>query len=197
MNNINKINYKTIKENFITHNISFESILSDEDYFEDFNSILKSNKNDITFFLDSSSISMLKNINAKVCLISKKNLKYLPKNIIPIIVNDTYKAFSIVSNLFKINKKSTGEISVKSNINIDSVLHNNVQIDPFVNIRENCKIYDNVIIESNCTIGPNVTIKENTVIKSNSTILHSKIGSDCIIKSGAVIGGTGFGFDPI
>ena len=31
---------------------------------------------------------------------------------------------------------------------------------------------------------------------NNVTILHSAIGNDCIIQSGAVIGGKGFGFTP-
>ena len=73
MNNINKINFGIIKEHLINHNISFETTLTDKDFFDDFNSILKSNNNDITFFLDTTPLDMLKNIKAKACLISKKN----------------------------------------------------------------------------------------------------------------------------
>ena len=40
-------------------------------------------------------------------------------------------------------------------------------------------------------------MSENTLIKSNCTLSNCYIGSNCIIKSGAIIGGTGFGFDPI
>ena len=43
---------------------------------------------------------------------------------------------------------------------------------------------------------PNVIIGENSIIYSNSNLQDCTIGSNCIIKSGAVIGGTGFGFDP-
>ena len=39
-------------------------------------------------------------------------------------------------------------------------------------------------------------IGAKSVIYSNSNLQDCIIGSDCVIKSGAVIGGTGFGFDP-
>ena len=197
MNNTNKINFKIIKKKLALHNINFDSTLDDNIIFNDFNSIERSNNNDITFFLDNSSVNLLDNINAKACLISKKKLKFLPKNINPIVVSDTYKAFTILSNLFSNSIVSNGIISDSSEIHKDTILHNNIQIDPFVNIKENCIIHNNVIIESNCVIGPNVTILKNTIIKSNCNLLFCKIGSNCIIKSGAVIGGTGFGFDPI
>ena len=45
-------------------------------------------------------------------------------------------------------------------------------------------------------IGPNVEIGANTFIMGNCVISDSKIGKNCIIQSGAVIGGKGFGFSP-
>ncbi|MDC1054619.1 UDP-3-O-(3-hydroxymyristoyl)glucosamine N-acyltransferase, partial [Alphaproteobacteria bacterium] len=113
-----------------------------------------------------------------------------------IVVEDTYNSFAILSNLFSLNIKSNGIISDYSLVNNTSVLKKNVQIDSFVEIKENCKINDNVIIQSNCKIGPNVVIGPNSIIFSNSNLQDCIVGSDCVIKSGAIIGGTGFGFDP-
>ena len=115
----------------------------------------------------------------------------------PIIVNDPYRAFALLSNLFTVNESSNGIISKLASIYKNTKLGNNIQVEPFVVIKENCIIHDDVVLESNSTIGPNVTIFNKTIIKSNSTLMHCNIGSNCIVKSGAVIGGTGFGFDLI
>ncbi len=197
MKNLNKISYLEIKNCFEKNKLYFSSKLSDDDFFLALKSIYIAGSNDLTFFSNNSSITLLKNLRAKACLINKKYIDMVPKNTVSIIVDDPYKAFAIVSNLFSNEDLSNGEISKNTLINANTKIHDNVQIDSFVNIKENCTIDKNVIIESNCTIGPNVTISENTIIRSNSRLLNCVIGKNCIIKDGAVIGGAGFGFDPI
>tara|TARA_Y100001970_G_scaffold288510_1_gene416012 strand:+ start:8841 stop:9830 length:990 start_codon:yes stop_codon:yes gene_type:complete len=195
LKNINKISYQSIKNLFIENNIVFSSDFNDDDFFNSFNSISNSKENDLTFLTNPSFKNKISNTKAKGCLILKENINYLPKHTNPIIVDDVYKSFALLTNLFVKEEKSNGLISHLANINENSILHTNLQIDCFVSIRENTEISNNAIIESNCSIGPNVYIGENTIIRSNSTISHSHIGNNCVIKSGAVIGGTGFGFD--
>jgi UDP-3-O-[3-hydroxymyristoyl] glucosamine N-acyltransferase len=196
LKNINKITYFDINKLLTSYNISPISDLQENDFFTSLNSITNANENELTFFNDTSQLQQLQKTKAKACLINNKYLKYLPSTTISIQVEDTYNCFAILSNLFSFNIKSNGIISDYSSIHDTSVLKMNIQIDPFVDIRENCKINDNVIIKSNCKIGPNVVIGSNSIIHSNSNLQHCIIGSDCIIKSGAVIGGAGFGFDP-
>ena len=197
MKNINKITYSDIKRSFQTYNLEVNTTLIDNDVFTSLNSIFNAKKTELTFFANNLNFEHLKKTIAKACLINKKNLDFLPIGTIPIIVDDPYTAFAIVSNLFKENESSNNIISKFSNVNETAVIASNVQIDPFSVIKENCNIGNNVIIESNCTIGPNVTILDDTLIKSNSVLLHCNIGSKCIIKSGVIIGGSGFGFDPL
>ena len=196
MTNINKISYFDIKQLLISNNINPISDLKDNDFFTSLNSLTNANENQLTFFNDVSQLKILENTNAKACIISDKYLKYLPTTTNAILVEDTYNSFAILSNLFSFNIKSNGILSDYSIINNTSILKKNIQIDPFVDIKENCIINDNVVINSNCKIGPNVVIGSNSIIYSNSNLQHCIIGSDCVIKSGAVIGGTGFGFDP-
>ncbi|MDC1060409.1 UDP-3-O-(3-hydroxymyristoyl)glucosamine N-acyltransferase, partial [Alphaproteobacteria bacterium] len=153
-------------------------------------------ESELTFFNDTSQLHKLKKTKAKACLINNKYLQYLSTSTVPILVEDTYNSFAILSNLFAFNIKSNGIISDYSLINNTSILKKNIQIDPFVVIGENCQIDDNVVVHSNCKIGPNVFIGSNSIIYSNSNLQDCIIGSDCLIKSGAVIGGSGFGFDP-
>ncbi len=197
MKNSNKVTFLEIKEILIKNHVNSISKLTEKDEFSSLNSISNANSSELTFLSDISQIDLLKKSHAKACLINKKYFDYLPNNIIPIFVEEPYKAFAIVSSLFKINDLSNGIISQSSFISKNADIGNNVQIDPFVIINENCKISNNVIIESNCTIGPNANISEGVVIKSNSVVSNCLIESNSIIQSGAVIGGVGFGFDPI
>ena len=196
MKNINKISYLEIKNILVSNNINPVSSLTDNELFLSFNSLSNATQKELTFFHENGQIHALKKTKAKACLINSKYQKYLPNSTIPILVDNTYNSFAILTSLFALKPKSNGIISELSSINKNSTLDLNVQIDQFVEIAENCKIDKNVIIHSNCKIGPNVIIGENSVVHSNSSIQDCKIGSNCIIKSGAVIGGTGFGFDP-
>ena len=197
MKNIKKISYFEIKNSLISNNINPISDLKNNELFTSLNSLNNANNNELTFFNNSSQLKKLEKSKAKACLINNKHLKYLPKSTKSILVEDTYNAFAIISNLFNFKSKSNGIISKYSSINDNSTLKKNVQIDPFVYVGDNCKIGENVIIHSNCKIGPNVFIGPNTIIYSNSNLQDCIIGSDCVIKAGVVIGGVGFGFDPL
>ncbi len=195
MRNINKISFHQIKNILNKNNLENSSEINENEYFESLNSLVSAGINDLTFFSNENLTEDIINTNAKAILINKKNKSLIPINTKPIYVENPYKAFAIISNLFMPQNVSNGIISTHSDIHNSSTIKNNVQIDSFSHIKENCEIHDNVIIESNCTIGPNVIIEKNTIIKSHTRLLNSNIGSNCIIKSGAVIGGTGFGFD--
>ena len=196
MKNIKKIIYSDIKNLLTVNNINPISNLTETEYFTSMNSLARANDQELTFFNDISQLKKLQNTNAKACLISEKYVNYLPSSTKSIIVDDTYNSFAILSNLFSSRNISNGIISEYVSINKSSILKSNIQIEPFVVIGKNCTINDNVIIQSNCRIGPNVVIGPNSIIYSNSNVQDTIIGSDCIIKSGAVIGGVGFGFDP-
>ena len=196
MKNINKITYFDIKSLLLSKNINIVSDLSDNDFFTSLNSLTNANTNELTFFNDISQLNKLEKTKAKACLINKRYVNYLPSSTKAILVENSYNSFAVLSNLFGSSIKSNGIISDYSIVHDSAILKTNIQIDPFVDIRENCEIDENVIIQSNCKIGPNVFIGKNSIIYSNSNLQDCIIGSDCVIKSGAIIGGSGFGFDP-
>jgi UDP-3-O-[3-hydroxymyristoyl] glucosamine N-acyltransferase len=54
---------------------------------------------------------------------------------------------------------------------------------------------DNVIIMAGCYLGDNVTVGSGSLLHPNVTLYHhTKIGSECLIHSGTVIGCDGYGF---
>ena len=196
MKNIKKITYQDIKKLLISKNINPISDLNENVNFTALNSLKHASDSELTFFNDTSQLKALQHTNAKACLINKNFLKYLPTSTESILVENTYNSFAILSNLFSSKDKSNGIISDYTLINSSSFFETNVQIDPFTVVDKNCRINKNVIIQSNCKIGPNVVIGNNSIIHSNVNLQDCVIGSNCVIKSGAVIGGTGFGFDP-
>ena len=112
MKHINKITYLDIKNLLIFNNINPVSDLKDNDFFTSLNSLSNANKDELTFFNDTSQLKKLEKTNAKACLINNSFLEYLPISTIPIVVVNTYNAFAILSNLFTLNSISNGIISV-------------------------------------------------------------------------------------
>jgi len=189
------INFSNIKDFLNKNLINFSTTLDDNFEIKGINSIIKANKYEICFYTDKKYFSELSSIKAAACFIDKNSAKYLNNNCTPIIVENPYLCFAHLSNYFMKNIFSNGIISKYINLSNNVKLDKNVQIDSFCNIYENTYIKNNVIIGSNSSIGPNVIIDEHTRIGPNVSISNSHIHNSCLIKSGAVIGGKGFGFE--
>ena len=178
------------------HSIIIESKIPLNDYIYGIGSLNFAQNNQITFFNNTKYIQSISKTKAKGCFITRNNVKLLPKNCQPIIVDDPYIAYAHSSNFFSINITSNGIINKNTSINSESKLGKNVQIDSFVVLHENTYISDNCIILNNVSIGPNVKIGKKTVIMSNCVISNTTIGNNCNIQSGTIIGEKGFGFTP-
>ena len=191
-----KIKFIEIKNLLKENSLEIKSEISNEEIFFNIKTISNSSNNDLSFFSNLKYLNDLKNIKAKACLIEDKYIEFLPKNCKPIIVKDPYLALALITNVFNEEiYKSNGVISKNSIVNSKSKIHNNVQINDFSLINENTEIFENTYIGSNSNIGPNVVIKNNVVIHDNVSISNATIMDNCIIQSGARIGGTGFGFE--
>lgn len=77
-----------------------------------------------------------------------------------------------------------------------AVVHPTAWIGQNVFIGEAVEVGENVIIHPGCVIMSGAKIESNTVILPNVTIYHLvRIGKNCRIHSGAVIGADGFGYN--
>ncbi len=193
---LKKIKYLEIKNILEKNSLKVKSNISNQELFLNIKSIINASKEDLSFFSNQKYLNELINIRAKACLIENKFVKFLPKNCKPIIVDDPYLALALISNIFNDQKlKSNGHISKYSIISPRAKVNNNVQINPFSTIDDNTEIFENVYIGSNSNIGPNVIINKNVIVHDNVSISNAVIMENCTIKSGARIGGTGFGFE--
>ncbi len=176
--------------------IHVETKLKLDDYFDNLNSINSSDKNNLTFFSNIKYKEDLKKTRAKACLITKDHAKFLPSSCVAIIVKEPYLVFAMLTKLFfKKNKHKDRIISKNVFIHKDTIIKKNVGIDCYSYIDEKTTIMENVIIGSNSKIGPNVEIQKNVTIDDNVSISNSIIMENSEIKSGARIGGSGFGFE--
>ena len=191
-----KIKYYEIRNILENHSLDIQSNMSDDEIFYSIKTTSNASNKDLSFFSNIKYLNDLKNTKAKACIIEKKYLEFLPKHTSPVIVNNPYLSLALISGIFaNENLKSNGSISKNSFISANSKLHENVQINPFCIIKDNTEIFDNVYIGSNTNIGPNVIIHKNTIIHDGVSIANSIIMENCEIKSGAIIGGAGFGFE--
>jgi UDP-3-O-[3-hydroxymyristoyl] glucosamine N-acyltransferase len=149
---------------------------------------------DVTFFNDLKYEHDINNTKASACIVSKKFSKYLNKNTIPIISQnpllDFYKTViffypdSSNDNEIVINSKNKKQF-LKKNIFIGE----NTLIDKSANIGKDTKIGNNVLVKHSVHIGKNCKIGSNVIIE------NALLGDNIIIKSGTLIGQTGFGFN--
>ncbi len=191
-----KIKFIEIKNLLEKNLLEVNSKISDNEVFSNIRTITNSSNQDLSFFSNQKYLNDLKKTNAKACLIEEKFKQHLPKHCQPIVVNDAYLALAYISKFFGNNNlQSNGKISKLSNINLKTTIKKNVQINPFTVIHEKTELCENVYIGSNSSIGPNVIIMNNAIIDDNVSISNSIIMGNCIIKTGARIGGTGFGFE--
>lgn len=148
--------------------------------------LLDASSSELSFFNSEKYIEQLPITKAKAIFIESKYAHLLPKTTIALITDEPYLKLALASKLFayKITTKK-GSPSIGTECDIDDS----------VSFGLNVTIGDGVTILAGAYIGDNVTIGSNTLIYPNVTIYHhTKIGKECIIHSGSVIGCDGYGF---
>ena len=112
-----------------------------------------------------------------------------------ILVDNTQLAMIKVLNFF--NPSVPNQVGIHDTVIIGANVNlgENVSIGPYTVIQKDSTIGSNVLIGANNCIGTNVIIGSNTIIKNNVDLnADISIGDRCIIHSGSVIGGDGYGF---
>ena len=161
----------------------------------DIKDLFTSEKNDITFFHSKKYKDIAKNTKASFCITTKNLKDELPKNCIPLIVNNVLVSTSMITSKFypsSVNDNfddsaiNITETKFKDKVNFGK----NVLIGNNVNIGSNCLIGHNSIIEQNVLIGNNCSIGSNVIIRN--TLINDNVN----ILDNCVIGKHGFGFFP-
>jgi UDP-3-O-[3-hydroxymyristoyl] glucosamine N-acyltransferase len=154
-------------------------------------------KETLSFLANPKYESHLYTTNSSIVLVNN-SLKLQKKvNCTLIRVEDAYKAFASLLELYHQSKPELVGIDKQSSIDDSAKIGKNVYIGTFSIVSKNAKIGNNVKIHQQVFIGENVVVDDNTELFPGVKIYRdSKLGKNCVIHSGVVIGGDGFGFAP-
>jgi UDP-3-O-[3-hydroxymyristoyl] glucosamine N-acyltransferase len=112
-------------------------------------------------------------------------------------VQDAYKAFASLLELYQQSKKNKNGIENPSYIDPTAQVGTDVYVGAFAYVGKNVKIGNNVKIYPQVYVGDDTTIGNDTILFAGVKIYEgTRIGEACIIHSGVVIGSDGFGFAP-
>lgn len=115
-----------------------------------------------------------------------------------ILVDDPYTSFTALLEEYhkRVSFQKTG-VEQPCFIGTNSVVGAGIYRGAFSYIGNDTKIGDNVKIYPHVYIGDNVVIGDNTILHTNVKLYAgTKVGSNCVIHAGTVIGSDGFGFAP-
>ncbi|NBV93462.1 MAG: UDP-3-O-(3-hydroxymyristoyl)glucosamine N-acyltransferase, partial [Proteobacteria bacterium] len=183
--------------------IFLKNILNSNNYLENkfynqkifnVNNISDAKSGEIIFFNDIKYEKDIKVTKASACITNKKLAKYLNKKTIPIISENPLLDFYKVVNIFypesiNDNEKIVIQKNKKIFLKKNNLIGKNTLIDKSASIGNDTSIGNNVIIKQNVHIGKNCKIGSNVVIE------NALLGDNVIIKSGTLVGQTGFGFN--
>lgn len=112
-------------------------------------------------------------------------------------VEDAYKAFASLLDLYQSSLPQKSGIDAKASISESAKIGEGCYVGDFAFIGEKVSIGNNVKIYPQVYIGDNVNIGDNVILYPGVKIYHGcVIGHNCIVHSSSVIGSDGFGFAP-
>lgn len=148
---------------------------------------------EISFLTDPKYRHLLASSHASAVIVKESDLEHCNGNVL--VMKDPYVGFAKVAQLLDTTPRICSGIHPTAIVEEGAVLGKNVSLAPHVYVQKGAVIGDNVQLGANVVIGPNVEIGNNTKLYPNVSVYHDcVIGNDCLIQSGTVIGGDGFGY---
>jgi UDP-3-O-[3-hydroxymyristoyl] glucosamine N-acyltransferase len=139
----------------------------------------------LTFFSDKKRKAQLGTAKATACLTTEKLLPFVAETgMIGLVVKNPRAAFARLSA--QMVRESASETGA-------SAIDTTAKIHPSATIGSAVSIGSETVIGANCVIEDGVTIGSNCVIEPLVRVCFTRMGNNCQIKSGAIIGGAGFG----
>lgn len=158
-------------------------------------SIEKAHAGDASFVENSRYQKYLEETQASVVIVSPALADRCQTNVL--ISPTPYLAYAQIADLFHATTIVTAGIHVSASIDPTACIAPTAMIGPYVVIAANVQVAADVVIHAGCSIGACSEIGAGTLLEANVSIAPAvMIGQACTIKSGAVLGGDGFGFVP-
>lgn len=112
-------------------------------------------------------------------------------------VEDARRSFATLLDHYNQIRLNRSGIEQPVSISESAQLGEQCYIGAFTYIGKNCSIGNHVKLYPGCYVGDHVKIGDNTTLYAGVKVYNDcVIGRSCMVHSGAVIGGDGFGFAP-
>lgn len=112
-----------------------------------------------------------------------------------IFVNNPLESFVKLVTLFRPISNIEHAISSRAEIHPSAKIGKNVAIGAFSVVGANVVIEDDAVLHSHVTLYSSVHIGKRTIIHAGAVIRENcRVGADCTVQNGVVIGAEGFGY---
>lgn len=156
-------------------------------------SLMSADIDDLAFFIDAKERGKLKSTAAGAVVLSRDNAELYGGN--RLVSENPYLTFARAAMILYPPENPPNEIHPSSVIADDAILEGEVYVGPNAVIEGGAVIHKGAGIGPGCFIGANVEIGEGSRLYANVTVQKDcRIGKRCILHSGVVIGGDGFGY---
>ncbi|MCB0480755.1 MAG: UDP-3-O-(3-hydroxymyristoyl)glucosamine N-acyltransferase [Flavobacteriales bacterium] len=153
----------------------------------------------LTFLSNDAYTEFIYSTDASAAIVQKDFVAERPlKNTLTLIrVEDPRISFGKLLEAYQQFRFNYTGTDAQASVDKTAKLGENVYVGPNATVSANTVIGKNSKIGANCFIGDSVKIGENTSVLNGAIIHHDcEIGNHCVVYSGVVIGGDGFGFAP-
>lgn len=151
----------------------------------------------VTFLASAKYRRQLASCGATAILINQSVLADAPSSAALLIVDDPYRAYALVSREFSAQPAPYAGVHPSAVVAEDVQLGADVSIGAQAVVESGCQLAAGSIVGPGCYLGQGVTLGSRTQLMARVTVHYGvRIGADCRIHSGTVLGGDGFGFAP-
>ena len=165
----------------------------------DFSKIEEASSGTLTFLANPKYEEYIYNTKASIVLVNSdfSPSNNLPSNLTLIKVENAYESLAKLLQIYEDMNQQNEGIEEPVFIHPTAKIGKSVYIGAFSHIGANAVIGDNCQIFSHCHIGNDSVLGEGSKLFAGVKVYNKiKIGINCTIHSGAVIGSDGFGFAP-
>lgn len=147
---------------------------------------------ELSFLANKKYINSLADTKACCVIVSKEHQAEVPCH--ALVMDNPYLGFAKAAQLFEKQIEYPQGVHDSAVVGENCIIPGSASVGPNAVLANNVQLGENVIIAANVSIADGVILGDNTHIYPNVSIYHDVvIGQDCIVHSGTVIGGDGFG----
>ncbi len=153
----------------------------------------RATKGDLSFLSNRNYKKFLANTQASAVIISPEDLEACTTH--ALICDNPRLSLAKVAKLYEPQQTVVQGIHPTAIVGQGCRISTTAAIGPYVVLGDGVEVGEAVIIGSGCSIGNQCQIGNRTALRSRVTLYDNvRLGEDCLIHSGAVIGSDGFGF---